>query len=185
MAFNQLTPAAAERLDILQEECAEVIKAVAKIKRHGFESYNPDNPSVPRISNRMELARELGDVIGVMDAMCTENDISGPAIERHGKEAWAKKLRYTHHQTTAVEQLAAEESRARSALWTRQIRTWSDDELAGELAHYAGKLAAVTSWGAAVGEYQKNVRLIQAEMDRRLAEAATLSAFSKVDPAPQ
>ena len=34
--FNKLTPAQAERLAILIEECGEVIQAATKILRHGY-----------------------------------------------------------------------------------------------------------------------------------------------------
>ena len=37
----ELTNAQKERLDLLQEECAEIIQAVSKIKRFGFEGKHP------------------------------------------------------------------------------------------------------------------------------------------------
>jgi NTP pyrophosphatase (non-canonical NTP hydrolase) len=49
-------------LDILQEECAEVIQVISKIKRFGLDSYHPSDPD--RLSNEVKLARELGDVEG-------------------------------------------------------------------------------------------------------------------------
>ena len=98
MAFNELTDEQVERLDILAEEAAEVIVAISKIKRHGYLSYNPDVPSRDRVYNKYQLEVELADLVGVMDEMCARGDLSGPKIEARGKLAWAKKLKYTHHQ---------------------------------------------------------------------------------------
>jgi hypothetical protein len=39
--FNGLTPAEAERLALLAEECGEVIQAIGKVLRHGYESRHP------------------------------------------------------------------------------------------------------------------------------------------------
>lgn len=41
--FNGLTPAEAERLAMLSEECGEVIQIIGKILRHGYDSYHPDD----------------------------------------------------------------------------------------------------------------------------------------------
>lgn len=56
--FNRLTPAEAERLALLAEECGEVIQAIGKVLRHGFESTHPDGGP----TNRESLERECGDV---------------------------------------------------------------------------------------------------------------------------
>ena len=45
--YNELSPAQAERLAYLLEECAEVIKAGTKILRHGYASYDPTNKNHP------------------------------------------------------------------------------------------------------------------------------------------
>jgi NTP pyrophosphatase (non-canonical NTP hydrolase) len=62
--FNQLSPAEAERLAFLIEECGEVIQAASKVLRHGYESFDPTIPIHERLTNRGALARELGDVGG-------------------------------------------------------------------------------------------------------------------------
>src|SRR5579872_899269 len=41
VAIPRLTPAQIERLALLAEECGEVMQAVSKILRHGYESRNP------------------------------------------------------------------------------------------------------------------------------------------------
>jgi NTP pyrophosphatase (non-canonical NTP hydrolase) len=80
------TPAQVERLDILIEECSEVIKAITSIKRFGFESYNPT--LLVSDSNRDDLARELGDLTNAI-AMLTEAGDVDPmmVINRAEKKA--------------------------------------------------------------------------------------------------
>lgn len=41
--FNDLEPGEAERLAILAEEAGELIHAIGKILRYGYESHNPDS----------------------------------------------------------------------------------------------------------------------------------------------
>lgn len=92
--FNELTPAQAERLDILAEEAAEVICAVSKIKRHGYNSYHPDGGD----SNRVSVATEIGHFLNAMDMLVKSNDIDGKYIEscRAGKAATI--AQWLHHQ---------------------------------------------------------------------------------------
>jgi NTP pyrophosphatase (non-canonical NTP hydrolase) len=54
-----------EPLHILQEEAAEVIQAISKIYRFGWDSSNPFvNPDK---TNRMHLIEEIGDILAVID----------------------------------------------------------------------------------------------------------------------
>jgi hypothetical protein len=91
--FNKLTPAEAERLAMLAEECAEVIQVIGKILRHGYESYHPANP---RLSNRDLLAKELRDVNAVLQAMVRAELVGYSVQDWIG--VWERKLQYTHHQ---------------------------------------------------------------------------------------
>jgi len=54
-----------EVLDILQEECAEVIQAVSKIRRFGADNVKPGKPK----TNREHLEEELGDMLAMIDIM--------------------------------------------------------------------------------------------------------------------
>ena len=74
--FNDLTPAEAERLAYLAEECGEVAQAVAKILRHGYDSYNPDAPEMG--NNRVQLWKELRDVVKAVNLMANAGDIADP-----------------------------------------------------------------------------------------------------------
>lgn len=97
MAFsNGLTPAQTELLDMLQEECAEVIQAVAKIKRHGAMSYHPADPQ--KTPNYVLMARELGDVIGVMAALDGKGMIDNHAVQHSAGTKMERSAPYLHHQ---------------------------------------------------------------------------------------
>jgi NTP pyrophosphatase (non-canonical NTP hydrolase) len=61
-----------EVLDILQEECAEVIVAVSKISRFGLDNFKPGKPK----TNREHLAEELGDLQAMID-LCIEFNLVG------------------------------------------------------------------------------------------------------------
>jgi NTP pyrophosphatase (non-canonical NTP hydrolase) len=94
--FNKLTPAQAERLDMLAEECAEVIMAVSKIKRHGYRSYNPVSESDE--TNFDGLQREIGDVLALLFAMEKAGDPVFVQNEFTSASKWQRKLKWTHHQ---------------------------------------------------------------------------------------
>ena len=77
-----------EALDILQEECAEVIVAVSKISRFGLDNVKPGKP----LTNRQHLAEELGDLQAMIELMY-ELDIVYPSEVRQYAEAKREKLK--------------------------------------------------------------------------------------------
>lgn len=93
--FNQLTPAEAERLAILAEECAEVIQVVGKILRHGYESHHPDD--VCQKSNRELLETEIGHVQAVKEMMQDARDVNTSSIVNAKCEKLGRINRYLHH----------------------------------------------------------------------------------------
>lgn len=96
--FNGLTPAEAERLAMLAEECGEVIQIVGKILRHGYESFHPVNP---RVTNRQLLVRELRDVNAVLQAM-GRSELQDYSLQ-DVLGIWERKIQYTHHQEEPLE----------------------------------------------------------------------------------
>ena len=60
------SPQAQEALDILQEEAAEVIQAVSKIRRFGWNSYHPDTPDQHNLEH---LEEELGDMQAMIEIL--------------------------------------------------------------------------------------------------------------------
>ena len=93
--FNQLTPAEAERLAVLAEECGETIQMVGKILRHGYESSHPDGGP----TNRQQLERELGDILAAMDMLCEPgtDDLDSDFIHKSRYAKHKRVKRYLHH----------------------------------------------------------------------------------------
>ena len=77
-----------EVMDILQEECAEVIQAVSKISRFGIDNYKPGKP----LTNRQHLEEELGDMLAMIDIMLELSVISLDNLEI-AKKAKIEKLK--------------------------------------------------------------------------------------------
>lgn len=92
--FNKLTPAEAERLALLAEECGEVIHAIGKVLRHGYESTHPDGCQ----TNRITLAQELGDVAAAIDIIGPDINVGELHRQRFAKLKSVRK--YLHHQTS-------------------------------------------------------------------------------------
>ena len=55
-------------LDVIQEECAELIQVISKIKRFGLFNAHPKHNN---IKNFVLMASEYGDLIGSMDKLET------------------------------------------------------------------------------------------------------------------
>lgn len=95
---NGLTPAEAERLAILIEECGEIIQAASKVLRHGYESYNPTVAPELRDTNRQSLMREIGDLDAICGRMVNEGDIDRQEIVKASTRKMLTLKRWTHHQ---------------------------------------------------------------------------------------
>ncbi len=75
-------------MDILQEECAEVIQAVSKISRFGIDNYKPGKPK----TNREHLEEELGDMLAMIDIL-KEMDVVSLSNMEVAKQAKIEKLK--------------------------------------------------------------------------------------------
>jgi hypothetical protein len=95
--FNELSPAEAERLFVLCEELGEAQQAIGKILRHGYESYNPTVPEGERISNRLALALELGDINYAVNELAFFGDVSAGEIVSQANRKSKKIEKYLHH----------------------------------------------------------------------------------------
>ena len=89
-----------ERLNMLSEECAEVIQIISKIQRHGWSPYHSDD--VSKTMNYHLLLKEIADVQAVITGMVLNGDIALPdeliPISEPSIEVWQRKLKWTHHQ---------------------------------------------------------------------------------------
>jgi NTP pyrophosphatase (non-canonical NTP hydrolase) len=54
-----------EVMNILSEECAEVIQAISKCHRFGLDNYKPGKPK----TNKEHLEEELGDLLAMIDIL--------------------------------------------------------------------------------------------------------------------
>lgn len=84
--FNKLSAAEDELLSCLSEEAGEIVVAIGKITRHGYESgWKGSN-------NRRDLETEIGDLLAIVDLMLTVGDIDpvhiAVAKQRKLQEVW-------------------------------------------------------------------------------------------------
>jgi NTP pyrophosphatase (non-canonical NTP hydrolase) len=77
-----------EVMDILQEEAAEVIQAVSKIRRFGVDNAKPGT----EYTNRQHLEEELGDMLAMIDILMLNEVVSWGSLQR-AKRAKIEKLK--------------------------------------------------------------------------------------------
>ncbi len=77
-----------EVMDILQEECAEVIQAVSKIRRFGMDNPKPGT----EYNNREHLEEELGDVLAMIDILLINEAVNLDKLHK-AKRAKIEKLK--------------------------------------------------------------------------------------------
>ena len=93
--FNQLTPAQAEALALLAEECGEVVQSVCKALRHGLYSFSPDDER--ETTNRTLIANEIVDLFAAVDILVRLRIVSLAEIEVARRAKHARVARYLHH----------------------------------------------------------------------------------------
>ena len=82
-----------EGLNILQEECAEVIQAASKIKRFGLIG----KPINTTLTNRESLEMELGDVLALVDLLVASGlGITEEGIEKARVNKMMRLSKYMH-----------------------------------------------------------------------------------------
>lgn len=91
--FNALTPAETERLALLAEECGELVQAVGKVLRHGYDSRHP----LGGPTNREAVEREIADVYTAIWMMFQAQDIRRGACGMHEDIKRENLHRYLHH----------------------------------------------------------------------------------------
>ena len=77
-----------EAMDILQEECAEVIVEVSKCRRFGLHSHHYKTG----LLHAAMLENEIGDVLAMVDILVEQNIVSVDNLNK-AKEAKKEKLK--------------------------------------------------------------------------------------------
>lgn len=91
--LKQVSEHQEECLNILQEECAEVIQAASKIKRFGLIG----KPVNTTLTNRESLEMELGDVLALVDLVKnSELGITTEGIEKARINKMERLSKYMH-----------------------------------------------------------------------------------------
>ncbi len=75
-------------MNILSEECAEVIQAVSKCHRFGLDNYKPGKP----LTNAQHLEGEIGDLLAMVDLLKSMNVVSQEGLDA-AKAAKIEKLK--------------------------------------------------------------------------------------------
>lgn len=91
--FNGLTPAEAELLALLSEECGELVQAIGKVLRHGLESRHPDGGD----TNRVSLCWEMGDVRAAMILLCKAGVVKKRDVHDFADDKLERVSQYLHH----------------------------------------------------------------------------------------
>ena len=93
--FNQLNAAEDERLAVLAEECGELVQAVCKIHRHGYNSYNPDQ--LNHAGNRADLEAECAHVLVAIRGLVNAADIDEKNMNGEMDAKRSRLNKYLHH----------------------------------------------------------------------------------------
>lgn len=75
-----------EVMDILQEECAEIIQMVSKIRRFGLDEIHFKSGE----SNRTLLTEEIGDLLAMVDLLQSFNIVTAADLEAAKQAKFAK-----------------------------------------------------------------------------------------------
>ena len=77
-----------EVMNILSEECAEVIQAISKCHRFGLDNFKPGKP----LTNKEHLEGELGDLLAMVDLLKSNNIVTQQGLDA-AKTAKIEKLK--------------------------------------------------------------------------------------------
>ena len=75
-------------MNILSEECAEVIQAVSKCHRFGLDNLKPGKP----LTNAQHLEGEIGDVLAMVDLLKLKGIITDAGLDK-AKQSKIEKLK--------------------------------------------------------------------------------------------
>ena len=87
-----MTDKVQEILDILQEECAEVIQSISKCRRFGMENVYLKGEG----TQRDQLVTELGDILAMIDLLTEHADITTEELELAKRNKFVKLQRWSN-----------------------------------------------------------------------------------------
>jgi NTP pyrophosphatase (non-canonical NTP hydrolase) len=77
-----------EIMNILSEECAEVIQAISKCHRFGLDNAKPGKP----LTNKQHLEGEIGDLLAMVDLLKSKGIVTDQGLDV-AKQAKIEKLK--------------------------------------------------------------------------------------------
>lgn len=86
-ATSTMNKSTLETLQILQEECAEVIQIISKIQRFGFDSCHPREPNVTNLDN---LRMETGDIMALVSILIEKGIFTNEGLVAAAKNKMEK-----------------------------------------------------------------------------------------------
>jgi hypothetical protein len=95
---QQISDTELELLGILQEECAEVIQIISKIRRFGLQSYNPYIEGAN--TNEVLLMQELGDVLAIVGLLQDSGLLQQGALDEARLAKLHKVVKFMKHPPT-------------------------------------------------------------------------------------
>ena len=81
-------------MNILSEECAEVIQAISKCHRFGLDNYKPGKPK----TNREHLEEEIGDLLAMVEILRDMGVVDVSTIELAKKAKFEKLKKWSNIQ---------------------------------------------------------------------------------------
>lgn len=117
-----LAPAEIERLAILAEECGEIVQAVGKVLRFGWQSQSPYGGK----TNRVQLEKEIGNLRAIVTLMLDAKDVRLGDVQswqRAKRSAYEKWTLYQECSMPRDEQLAMIEAIELNATSAVQVMT--------------------------------------------------------------
>jgi NTP pyrophosphatase (non-canonical NTP hydrolase) len=81
-----------EILQITQEECAEVIKSIAKCFRFGVDNHYPLSDK----NNREHLTEEIGDLLCMIDLIKEHNIVDSVKVEEYKNQKRIKLSKWSN-----------------------------------------------------------------------------------------
>lgn len=162
----QYTNKLSEALDILGEECAEVIQASSKIKRFGLMSRHDG------LTNQESLIKELGDLMAMVDivsALLNEKEISDSTLGAKANSKISKQI-------LKAKQEKLEKLKTFSNLFISEI-----SEKAGESQGSSASIpsSSETQWLTKVPSFPKVNSDLLSDLTQYLATGSNLLLFSK------